>query len=205
VSPARSRPRDALGWAASLICASLLSACAPAVLAPPPTEAPPREDVRALTTAPTELQGQIGIKLGAWQGEPPRGMSFGFFFQGHVERGNLSLMTPLGSQIAQIDWNPEGASLRRLGPGGGEEIRRGHIDELAQAAIGEPLPLQTLVHWMQGRPDPSEPHEDTPEAGVFLQGGWQIDARERGQGRVLATRQGQAGLRDARIQIRLDL
>lgn len=153
----------------------------------------------------TELQGQIGIKLGAWQSEPARGMSFGFFFQGHVERGTLALMTPLGSQVAQVEWTPEGASLRRIGPGGSEDLSRGSLEELSQAAVGEPLPLKPLVHWMQGHPDPHQPHTPSPETGVFVQCGWTIDTRERSQGRVLATRQGQAGLRDARIQIRLDL
>lgn len=146
----------------------------------------------------------MGIKLGARQAEPARGMSFGFFFQGQVERGSLSLMTPLGSQVAQVDWTPTSATLRRVGPGGGEDIRRGSIEELAETALGEALPLQTLVHWMQGRPDPALPHQPSPEADTFEQRGWFIDTRERAQGRILATRQGQAGLRDARIQVHLD-
>jgi outer membrane lipoprotein LolB len=146
----------------------------------------------------------MGIKLAAWQAEPARGMSFGFFFQGQVERGSLSLMTPLGSQVAQVEWAPASATLRRIGPGGGEDIRRGSIEELAEAALGEALPLQTLVHWMQGRPDPTLPHTQATEAGTFEQRGWVIDTSGRAQGRILATRQGQPGLRDARILVRLD-
>lgn len=150
------------------------------------------------------MQGQMGVKLGAWGPEPARGMSFGFFFQGQAEQGSLSLMTPLGSQVAQVEWTPSSATLRRIGPGGGEDIRRGSIDELAETALGEPLPLQTLIHWMQGRPDPALPHRPQSEAGTFEQRGWLIDAREHPQGRILATRQGQPGLRDARILVRLD-
>lgn len=146
----------------------------------------------------------MGIKLGAWGQEGARGMSFGFFFQGQVERGSLSLMTPLGSQVAQVDWAPDTATLRRIGPGGGEDIRRGSVTELAEAALGEALPLQTLIHWMQGQPDPSLPHHAAAEGGAFEQLGWQVDTRERAQGRILAVRQGRPGLRDARIQVRLD-
>lgn len=188
------------GW---LACVGLLSACAqnPAAL---PVAAMPATQEAPSSPPSAELQGQIGIKLGAWQGDPPRGVSFGFFFKGHVERGSLALMTPLGSQVAEVEWTPEGATLRRIGPGGGEDIRRGTIDELAEAAMGEPLPLQTMIHWMQGRPAPDQPHALTREPGVFVQRGWTIDARERNQGRVLAMRQGQAGVRDARILIRLD-
>ncbi len=153
---------------------------------------------------PIALQGQMGIKLGAWHSDPARGMSFGFFFQGQVEQGSLSLMTPLGSQVAQVDWTPTSATLRRVGPGGGEDIQRGSIEELAETALGEALPLQTLVHWMQGHPDPGLPHRTLQDAGNFEQRGWLIDTHERAQGRVVATRQGQPGLRDARIQVRLD-
>lgn len=186
-------------WLGGLACACLITACAQAPVTPSDPGSP-----TAIAVPVIELQGQMGIKLGAWQSEPARGMSFGFFFQGQVERGNLSLMTPLGSQVAQVEWTPTSATLRRIGPGGGEDIRRGSIEELAEAALGEALPLQTLVHWMQGRPDPSLPHHPQPEAGTFEQRGWLIDTRERAQGRTLATRQGQPGLRDARIQVRLD-
>lgn len=184
-----------------------LTACAQPPLAPPTATAndpaPPTAIVQP-ATAPIELQGQMGVKLGAWGQEPARGMSFGFFFQGQVERGSLSLMTPLGSQVAQVDWTPTSATLRRIGPGGGEDIQRGSVDELAETALGEALPLQTLVHWMQGRPDPALPHHAQPETSTFEQLGWQVDTRERAQGRILATRQSQPGLRDARIQVRLD-
>lgn len=204
-------------WLGGLACACLITACAQAPVTPSATT--PHANAQAEGTVPSdpgsltaiaspapsiELQGQMGIKLGAWQSEPARGMSFGFFFQGQVERGSLSLMTPLGSQVAQVEWTPTSATLRRIGPGGGEDIRRGSIEELAEAALGEALPLQTLVHWMQARPDPSLPYQPQPQAGTFEQRGWLIDTRERAQGRILATRQGQPGLRDARIQVRLD-
>lgn len=187
----------------SLLLAGLMTACALPPAAVQGTAAqsasPPAPEKPAL-----DLQGQMGIKLGAWGQESARGMSFGFFFQGQVDKGSLSLMTPLGSQVAQVDWTPESATLRSVGPGGGEDIRRGSVAELAEAAIGEPLPLQALIHWMQGRPDPTLPHRSDAEADTFEQLGWVVDARERAQGRILATRQGQPGLRDARIQVRLD-
>lgn len=183
----------------------LAGACLIAACAQAPLTQTPGTSATAAADARIELQGQMGIKLGAWQAEPARGMSFGFFFQGQVERGSLSLMTPLGSQVALVEWTQTSATLRRVGPGGGEDIQRGNIEELAEAALGEALPLQTLVHWMQGRPDPNLPHQPGPEAGTFVQRGWLIDTRERVQGRIQATRQGQPGLRDARILVRLDL
>lgn len=217
MTSARRRP-GRLAWLLSTLSgACLMAACAPAPLAPTPpaTQAPTPNNGTVLPDAdpsrdsstpatPIELQGQMGIKLGAWQAEPARGMSFGFFFQGQLERGSLALMTPLGSQVAQIEWTPTTATLRRIGPAGGEDLRRGSIEELAEAALGEALPLQTLVHWMRGHPDPDLPHRPQPDAGTFEQRGWLIDTREHAQGRILATRQGRPGLRDARIVVRLD-
>lgn len=203
-------------WLLSTLASTCLAAaCAPLTPLPQATQGSARIDDALLPTAAPpkvsttpvaiiELQGQMGIKLGAWQNEPARGMSFGFFFQGQLERGSLALMTPLGSQVAQIEWTPTAATLRRIGPGGGEDLSRGGIEELAEAALGEALPLQTLVHWMQGRPDPGLPHAPQAEAGIFEQRGWLIDTRERTHGRILATRQGRPGLRDARISVRLD-
>lgn len=203
-------------WLLSTLASTCLAAaCAPLTPSPQATQGSARiEDALLSHAAPTkastapgatiELQGQMGIKLGAWQTEPAKGMSFGFFFQGQLERGNLALMTPLGSQVAQIEWTPTAATLHRIGPGGGEDLRRGGIEELAEAALGEALPLQTLVHWMRGQPDPELPHSPQSEAGLFEQRGWLIDTRERAQGRILATRQGRPGLRDARISVRLD-
>ena len=146
----------------------------------------------------------MSIKLDAHEGREPEGLSLAFHLQLQGEAGQLSLMTPLGSQVAQVEWTPSLATLRRIGPAGGEDIRRGSIDELAATALGEPLPLQTLIHWMQGRPDPALPHRPQSEAGTFEQSGWLIDTREHPQGRIVATRQGQPGLRDARILVRLD-
>jgi len=191
-------------WATGLLIATAAATLVACAQAPLHGDAPGQTATEPAASPSLQLQGQMGIKLGAWGQDGARGMSFGFFFQGQVERGSLSLMTPLGSQVAQVDWGPESASLRRIGPGGGEELRRGSIDELAQEALGEALPLQTLIHWMQGQADPALPHQASDQSGVFEQLGWQVDTHELAQGRLLATRQGQPGQRDARIVVRLD-
>jgi outer membrane lipoprotein LolB len=195
----------------AVACACVLSACAqaprPAQLPPVAEDAPVaargQPTARALEQAIT-LQGQLGIKLGAWGDEPPRGVSFGFFFQGTPQAGELSLMTPLGSQVAQVSWRPAAATLQRIGPGGGELVQRDSIDDLAAEALGEAVPLRTLIHWMQGRPAPDLPHAALPDAAGFQQSGWSVDTRELAQGRIVAHRQGLPGLRDARIVVRLD-
>lgn len=158
---------------------------------------------------------------------PARGVSLGFFFHGQPDAGRLDLMTPLGSQVAQVGWNPTSAWLRRASGGGGDappESRFGAdlaatpnpeeglerfdgIGALSERVLGEAIPLQTLIHWMQGRADPGHPSTAGPEAGLdtgtFAQDGWLIDTREWPR-RLQATRSASPGLRGIQIKVHLD-
>lgn len=153
-----------------------------------------------------------------------KGVSFGFFFDGQPEAGRLELMTPMGSQIAQVGWSAEGAWLRRDGgapppaePMLGPDATAGAIDDgiarfesidaLSTHVLGEAIPLQTLIHWMQGHPDPARPSavltEAASSAGQFTQDGWLIDTRDWPR-RLQATRPANGGLRGIHIRVHLD-
>ncbi|WP_338440387.1 lipoprotein insertase outer membrane protein LolB [uncultured Aquabacterium sp.] len=177
--------------------------------------------------AAIDLQGQISIKLLATDDLPAKGVSLGFFFNGQPDAGRLDLMTPLGSQIAQVGWSPTGAWLRRSGGSGGDappESRFGtdlsatpspddglerfdHIGALSERVLGEAIPLQTLIHWMQGRADPQRPSTAAPDAelatGTFTQDGWLIDTREWPR-RLQAQRAASPGLRGIQLKVHLD-
>lgn len=190
-----------------VVAITLLCACAQNPAIPPHQSASDESGLlheKESAIVPIQLQGQVAVKLGAWGEAPARGVSFGFFYQGRVDEGVISLMTPLGSQVAQINWTPTSATLKRVGPVGSEELSAGSVEELAETALGEALPLRTLTHWMQGQPDPGHPHALNSTSGTFMQLGWMVDASQHEQGRIVATRQGQPGLRDARILVRLD-
>jgi len=185
---------------------------APARAAPPP--------------AAIDLQGQLSIKLLALGDQPAKGASLGFFFHGHPDAGRLELMTPLGSQIAQVGWTRAGAWLQRAGGRSGDPAREPRlgadlsanapedglerfdsIDAMSERVLGEAIPLQTLIHWMQGRADPDRPSVTAPNAdlaiGTFSQDGWLIDTRE--WPRLLqATRAAGPMLRGIQIKVRLD-
>ena len=174
-----------------------------------------------------DLQGQISIKLLAMDDLPAKGVSLGFFFHGQPDAGRLDLMTPLGSQIAQVGWSTTGAWLRRSGGSGGDappESRFGNdlsataspddglerfdnIGALSERVLGEAIPLQTLIHWMHGRADPQRPSTAAPDAelatGTFTQDGWLIDTREWPR-RLQAQRAASPGLRGIQLKIHLD-
>ncbi len=174
--------------------------------------------------ASIELQGQLSIKLQATEDQPAKGVSLGFFFSGLPEAGRLELMTPMGSQIAQVGWSSAGAWLRRDGgsrsllgaPPGvdaftqamGDGIDRfNSIDALSAHVLGEAIPLQTLIHWMQGHPDPTRPSLPPADAaatdGQFTQDGWLVDTRNWPR-RLQATRQASHNLRGIQIRVHLD-
>ncbi len=195
-------------------CASLLTACshhptvpagdaigthpAPVPDQAPATSSPPQGVNQQLPSI--ELQGQMSLKLQAFGAQPAKGLSLGFFFSGHTQSGQLDLMTLLGSQMARVEWQTGQAWLTN------EKGRRhfGAIEELAEEALGEALPLRALIHWMQGHPDPQAPHQTGPEAGTFTQLGWTIDARELPIKKLLAQRHASDSQRGVTIKVYLD-
>lgn len=185
-------------------------ACAPADAPPPPTAplvpAAPSQQASGDTRQPAhiqphiDLQGQMSIKLSAFADQPAKGLSLGFFFAGNTNTGQLDLMTLMGSQMAQVNWQPGQAWL--INDKG--RARYDNLDSLSEAALGEPLPLRQLVHWLQGRPDPELPSAPGPDADTFIQQGWLIDARELPYKRLNARREASPLHRGVQLKIYLD-
>lgn len=176
--------------AAETPSAPVVSSPAQAGQAPAPAQARPRID----------LQGQMSIKLSAFADQPAKGLSLGFFFSGNTDTGQLDLMTLMGSQVAQVNWQPGEAWLIN-------EKGRMHYDnlgDLSEAALGEALPLRQLLHWMQGHPDPDLPSVSGLEAGTFVQQGWLIDARDLPIKKLNARREATPLQRGAQLKIYLD-
>lgn len=120
------------------------------------------------------------IALGHWEGRltlrldknPPEQFSTAFEMSGHAEQGQIHLLSPLGTTLAVVRWNPQGASLQQS-----SDIRQfSSMDELTQGLTGAALPLPQLLIWL----DRAGPAVD----------GWQIKAEALKKGRrVLAERQ----------------
>ncbi len=213
--PARLRPAHLAHGLVAACCFALLSACQTAPTAPPtaaheadcgptPARVPDASQARvqdAPDAAPKlTLQGQLSLKLEAFGAQAAKGVSLGFFFNGHAGAGDLDLMTLLGSQVAALHWSPGVAEL--VDTQGAH--RYASLDALSLAALGEALPLDTLIHWMQGRPDPQWPSRPMPAATGFEQLGWPIDTSELDARKLTATRAASADVRGARIKVYLD-
>jgi outer membrane lipoprotein LolB len=164
----------------------------------------PARPTDASTTVSTaeqqSLQGQLSIKLQAFQGQEAKGISLGFFFNGGAQGGQLDLMTPMGSQVAQVRWTPADAWLQT------EQGERhfNTLGELSEQVLGEPLPLAALMHWVQGRaaPDLATPTHTTAQS--FEQSGWQIDTTDIAIGKLNAQRPASPQQRGITVRVRLD-
>lgn len=180
-------------WIAAAL-AACLSAC---------SQFPERPSgAAAQATAPGQLalQGQLSVKLQAFQGLEAKGVSMGFFFNGGPQGGQLDLMTPMGSQVARVHWTDAEAWLQT--DQGNRHFNT--LGELSQEVLGESLPLAALMNWVQGQPAPDLPAPTNPQPNSFEQSGWQIDTTDIGIGRLIAQRPASASLRGVTVRIRLD-
>ncbi len=123
----------ALGLAMS---AALLGACA---------SAPPATENLALTAS-----GRLAVRVDATAERPAQSLSAAFEWRGDGERGELTLLSPLGSRIAQARWTPQDAWL--VTPEG--QARFESLEALAERAFGERIPLAAWPDWLAGRPWP---------------------------------------------------
>ncbi len=145
---------------------------------PPPAQAP--------------LSGRLVVKVAANGDRPAQSHAVAFELSGDERDGQMKLLGPLGAQLALARWGANGATLQDA------QGTRDFPDlaTLADEALGEPLPLGALLHWLQGRPWPGAPHAGRGDGVAgFTQLGWAIDlARYAVDGLVDAVRLAPPGL-----------
>jgi outer membrane lipoprotein LolB len=141
--------------AGCLLTGFLLTACA----RPPVTLSDTKNDF---------WTGRISLQV---QSEPVQSFSAGFELKGKPERGELTLISPLGNVLGVLRWSPSEALL----DSGNEKIQRfASVDALMAQATGAAVPLSALFAWLQG-----------DNASVS---GWSADLSRRSEGRILAKR-----------------
>ena len=123
----------------------------------------------ALNSLRNELwTGRISLNV---KSEPEQSFSAGFELKGQSERGELTLISPLGNVLGVLRWAPGKAEL----DSGNRNIQRfDSVDALMLQATGAAVPLTALFAWLQG---------DNATAS-----GWSADLSRQGEGRINATR-----------------
>ncbi len=113
-------------------------------------------------------QGRLAVRV---SGDSPQSFSAQFALQGNSERGILSLYTPLGSTVAQVQWSDRGAFLT----GEGEPRHFETVGALTQTLTGAELPIGALFAWLQ--------------SGRIEAAGWQVERADREAGVLVAHQQ----------------
>ncbi len=146
---------------------ALLAACAT------PNQAPTESPIRA---------GRLSVRVDASAQRPSQNFSAAFELQGHSERGLLRLLSPIGTEVARVRWQPGLAALTVAG----QERPYATLDDLADEVLGERVPLAALTDWIEGRPWARAPY--TVTALGFSQMAWEVDLSGRAERRITARR-----------------
>ncbi|EJL90467.1 outer membrane lipoprotein involved in outer membrane biogenesis [Polaromonas sp. CF318] len=123
--------------------------------------------------------GRISLQV---QSEPVQSFSASFELRGGPERGELSLVSPLGNVLGVLRW-ASGEAL--LDSGNGKVQRFASVDELMAQATGAAVPLGALFAWLRG---------DNAAAS-----GWSADLSRYQDGRISAKRSQPAPQADLRV------
>lgn len=120
-----------------------------------------------LSTKNTNWQGRLSLRVHSL---PEQIFSAHFDLQGNPQAGNLRFTTPLGTVLADMQWNTDTATLQT-----GSTVQ--HFDSLptlVHHVTGTDLPIANLFAWLQAIYSPAP--------------GWQVDLRDMQSGRLNAQR-----------------
>ena len=122
--------------------------------------------------------GRISLQI---QSEPPQAFYAGFELKGSAEKGELALLSPIGSVLGLLRWTLTDALLES-----GRDVKRfASVDALLEQATGAPIPTIALFDWLQGKNTEAK--------------GWSADLTRQNSGRITARRLEPAPQIDLRI------
>ena len=130
------------------------------------------------TSRPESWSGRLSLRVDS---EPVQTFAALFDLRGTPERGTLTLTTPIGSTLAELQWSPGEALLKN----GSETRRYASVDELIKAATGAAIPVDALFGWLAGRTDTVT--------------GWRPDLTQWSAGKLQAVRESPLPRSDLRI------
>lgn len=177
----------------------LAGAAALALLAAGCATAPPEPPVAA-DPAARQIAGRMAVRV---EGDAQRSFSAAFDLQGTSRRGQLAIISPVGTQVGRAVWSPGHAVLQTADG----DRRFDDLDDLARETFGESLPIAALFDWLAGRPWsdlPSRPltEAESAEGAGFRQLGWVVRThRLDDDGLIVAERR----LPEPRVTVRIRL
>ncbi|WP_242489833.1 lipoprotein insertase outer membrane protein LolB [Noviherbaspirillum cavernae] len=123
---------------------SLLIAGCASLTPPPGSDAPLPGSTRAYQEQ-IALSGRLSVRY--QNNGKDEALHGNFVWTQNMAQTSVTLLSPLGQTVAQIDVSPNGASLKQ----GNEPPRTAaDVDALVQGTLGWPLPIAGLRDWLQG-------------------------------------------------------
>jgi outer membrane lipoprotein LolB len=103
---------------------------------------------------PTRTSGTFDPKVAFWSGRlslqvdqaPEQSFAAAFELKGSATSGELLLLSPFGSTLAVLRWQPGSATLTS----GGDVRRFDSLEALVGQATGTPIPVSALFEWLAG-------------------------------------------------------
>ena len=133
-----------------------------------PAASEPASSQVATVDLDAPLSGRLSLRIHRPSDGASNGGSLLFELQGSQRQGQLLLQTPIGTTLARVQWDPEGAEVVTA-----QGRRRGMtLDEVSQTLLGESLPMAALLRWLRAEPWSGAPHQ--PLADGFEQLGWRV-------------------------------
>lgn len=131
--------------------------------------------------APAFWSGRLALNIDS---TPPQNLNATFELLGSEKQGELLLLSPLGTSLGRLRWQPGFAQLDQ----GERHWQDSSVHALTEQLTGTPLPLDALFQWLQGHPQSAA--------------GWQAHLEQLGsQGRLRAERQAPAPAAQLKLQL----
>lgn len=122
---------------------------------------------RTLNTDLQAWSGRIALQV---DDQSEQSFSAIFELRGSAQVGTLMLLSPLGNQLAQLDWQDGYVQLSS----GNQKRSSDSLNTLLQEVMGTTLPIEAMFSWLQG----------TQTTTV----GWHADLSNIATGRIVARR-----------------
>jgi outer membrane lipoprotein LolB len=153
----------------------------------------------ATLTPPAERVHTGRFSLVTANGERKDNTSGRFVLAVHRTALTLDLGTPIGTTLARIEIDDQGARLTATSQDGPQELRGPDAETLTQQFFGWALPVSGLGDWILGRPAPGRPaniRREYDQIVAFEQDGWSFEILDRfandAPRRLVATRAARA-------------
>jgi outer membrane lipoprotein LolB len=127
----------------------------------------------------------MALRVDATANQPAQAASFAFELTGTPQAGQFTAASPLGTLLARVSWQAEGARVEANGQVDRFASLTAAMRQFAESAgLALDLPVAAMFAWLGGRPLAGQPF--LAQAEGFEQLGWRVSTAAATEGRISA-------------------